>query len=229
MTVDSILYTSGALSNISTTDDGLLFEQNSPTDPVSRFINTQQALFKGFQPLFYTLNDPAINSAFDLLSQLTALGVAITGIQGLDQNTGIYHSAFFDLDNQGITGDDFELTENQAVLARIKTDKTLSISGPVYCHSIDLNAGVNIIGFNCLANNFSAFQLLTAIGDQNVIASIQKFNSVTGRFETASYQDGNTIGSDFVIKIGEAYFLHMLTDVAGLNLLNIEKSVTPEF
>ena len=193
---------------------------SDPTNPRSRFVDTQQALIARFQPLFYPLDEPVMGSAFALLTQLGTLGVAVTEIQALDQKTGAFQSAQLDPASGALFGDDFELVSGQGVFARVTKDSVLSLKGAVSCQSIDLYAGINIVGFQCLPSEYSAYQLLNAIGDSTVVTSIQRFDPITGRFQTSVYEAGVANGSDFLILVGEAYLIHMNKDYSGFDPVN---------
>lgn len=83
------------------------------------------------------------------------------------------------------------------------------------CVNIDLSAGTNLVGFACPPVDYSAFDLLNAFGSLNV-SSVQRYNSETGAFETASFdQSGKTAGIDFPIVPGEGYFVFMKQGVSG--------------
>jgi hypothetical protein len=85
----------------------------------------------------------------------------------------------------------------------------------VQCPSLNLRQGFNLIGFACSPDGYSAHQLLTDLGFDNV-ASIQRFDPQTGAFETASFnQDGELVGFDFEIVPGEGYFIFMTQEVFG--------------
>ena len=84
-----------------------------------------------------------------------------------------------------------------------------------YCHTWDLDAGFSIVGTPCAAEALSAFQLLNNLGAENV-SSIQRFNAITGKFETAAFDEsGQPKGLDFLIMPGEGYYIHMKLDVQG--------------
>jgi len=190
---------------------------SNPTDSRSRAVQSLLSLKTGFQQLFYPLENPDISSAFALLTHLDSLGVAISEIKALDQQSGIFHTAHIDQQAGTLSGDDFSLTPGQGVYAQITADSTFPISGSVQCRTVDLSAGINIVGFQCIPANYSAFQLLNAIGDQSLVNSIQKFDRLTGRFETVGYQGNSIVGSDFIIKAGEAYIIYMTNDLVGFD------------
>jgi hypothetical protein len=60
-----------------------------------------------------------------------------------------------------------------------------------------------IIGIN------GAYNLLQKIGDETVVSGIQRFNDDTGKFENASYLNGQLAGVNFPIKTGAGYFIYM--------------------
>lgn len=62
---------------------------------------------------------------------------------------------------------------------------------------------------HCTADGYTAFKLLSDLGSKNV-ASIQRYSSKKGAFETAGFGlDGELAGVDFSIIPGEGYFLFM--------------------
>lgn len=66
-----------------------------------------------------------------------------------------------DLQNGVLSGSDFTLSPERGILAISDAAVTINISGAVYCPFIDLAAGPNIIGFECLPPSLTAFELLT--------------------------------------------------------------------
>ena len=186
--------------------------ESDPTNPRSRSVDIQLALNSKFQPLFYPLDNPALDSAYALLTQLEALGASVTEIQRLDRQTGAFQMAKIDLASGALSGDDFELAAGNGVFAQVLDDSVLSIKGVVICQNVDLYAGLNIVGFQCLPPNYTAKQLMNDIGGNTTVASIQRIDPITGRFQALVYEGSLVIGSDFPIIIGEAYLIHMHQD-----------------
>jgi hypothetical protein len=75
--------------------------------------------------------------------------------------------------------------------------------------SLDLRQGFNLAGISCPPAGFSAFQLLSALGSENV-SSIQRYDAEKGAFETAAFTaEGDLAGIDFPIVSGEGYLIFM--------------------
>lgn len=82
---------------------------------------------------------------------------------------------------------------------------------------VDLNEGFNLVSIlPASGQNYTAYGLLAAIGDKDVISSIQRFNPLNGSFETASYNEtGQLSGVDFWVVPGEGYIIYMITGIQG--------------
>jgi hypothetical protein len=78
-----------------------------------------------------------------------------------------------------------------------------------------LKPGINLIGFACPPDGYTAFELLNDLGAENAI-TIQRYDAVPGVFESAAFNEtGQTVGIDFPIVPGEGYFIYMKTDVVN--------------
>ncbi len=84
-----------------------------------------------------------------------------------------------------------------------------------YCHTWELVPGKNLVGSGCIPDGLKASELLQHIGDETVVTSIQRFNSITGEFETCAYNEGVPDGGDFSIHPGEGYFINMKQEITG--------------
>jgi len=79
--------------------------------------------------------------------------------------------------------------------------------------SLDLHQGFNLIGISSPPPGYSAFQLLSSLGNENA-SSIQRYDTVKGAFETAGFMsEGDITGIDFPIVSGEGYIIFMRQEV----------------
>lgn len=108
-----------------------------------------------------------------------------------------------------LTGPDFPLARGEGVLATVTTPTTWVVEAAVQCPTMDLAKGVNVLGLPCFPPAYSAFQLLTDLGTPAQVSAVQTFDQTTGRFRTATWAGGVPAGSDFAIRAGEAYLVHM--------------------
>ena len=96
--------------------------------------------------------------------------------------------------------------EGLIVYARQDTEITFATA---LCSTLDLKPGFNLVGIACPADGYTAFQLLSDLGCEN-IASIQRYSTDKGAFETAGFgPDGQVVGVNFVIVPAEGYFIYM--------------------
>jgi hypothetical protein len=170
-------------------------------------------LFKGFNLINIPADTNNITDAYALLSVLGNQG-QIESVQKFDKTAGGFRKAGYDASGNS-TGDNFTLTNVDGLIVYSKADKTIPVNSFVTCPSLNLTAGVNLTGTPCASTNLKAYQLLQKIGDDTAVSGIQRFNPVTGKFETASYINGQPAGVNFPIKAGEGYFIYMKKDVIG--------------
>ncbi len=104
------------------------------------------------------------------------------------------------------------LQGGEGLIVYAKEDKIVSFTS-ILCSSLDFNQGLNLIGIACPPENYTAFQLLNALGTTN-IASVQRYSTEKGTFETAGFdQSSNPSGVDFSIVAGEGSFIYMRKEV----------------
>jgi Matrixin/IPT/TIG domain len=76
--------------------------------------------------------------------------------------------------------------------------------------SLVLKVGLNLFSYPVeTSNGFTAFDLLTGLGTDAEVNSIDRYNPLTGRYQRASWSNGTPVGENFAIKRGEAYLVHM--------------------
>ena len=110
----------------------------------------------------------------------------------------------------------FTLQGGEGLIVYAKKEKQVGFAS-VYCSSLDLEQGFNLIGIACPEDGYSAYQLLTVLGNGNV-SSIQRYSTEKGAFETAGFDPvGQLVGIDFPIVPGEGYFVYMKQEVLGFS------------
>jgi len=86
----------------------------------------------------------------------------------------------------------------------------------VACPDYNLRSGLNIISHPMPPIDLSCFDVLSFIGN-DFVRSLQRFDVVTGKFETCLFPDGdiNSLpeGSDFTIRSGKGYLIYVNSDV----------------
>lgn len=88
---------------------------------------------------------------------------------------------------------------------------TLSLPGQV----LILRNGYNLVSYPVeLPAGTSAFDLLAALGGPGEVSALDRFVPGTSYFERAEYEDGVPSGTDFSIRRGEGYVVHMGVDAA---------------
>ena len=102
----------------------------------------------------------------------------------------------------------FELQGGEGLIIYATAEKQVGFMS-VDCSNLDLKPGFNLVGFACPPEGYSAFDLLSNLGSENV-SSIQRYSTEKGAFETAGFDpEGQLAGVDFTIVTGEGYFIFM--------------------
>ena len=187
-------------------------EVNAGTDPLSEFsypAETAISLKQGFN-LIAIPED--VTSMPDLKDWLSVLG-DLTDIEKVlvyDDHKG----KFITLIPGDPSNESFTLKGGEGLIVYAKQDKEITFTS-VLCLTHDLKPGFNLAGFAYPEEGYSAYQLLTDIGSENV-SSIQRYSSEKGTFETAGFgPEGQLVGMDFLIVSGEGYFVFMKQEVLG--------------
>ncbi len=108
----------------------------------------------------------------------------------------------------GASNPAFGLSGGEGLIVYAIKDRGINFT-TMLCSDLDLKPGLNLVGIPCPAAGYTAYDLLTQLGSGN-ISSIQRYNTETGVFETAGFDDvGNPTGVDFEIVVGEGYFIYM--------------------
>lgn len=170
-------------------------------------------LKKGFNLISAPTDTENIPDAYTFLRFIDNNGTKVEKIARYNQTSGVVQETFYEQDGS-IGGDNFSIVAGEALIIYVKEDMTIELSQN-NCPEFNLKTGANRVGTPCQPIHPSAFALLQARGDETVVSSIQRFNTDTGKFETAGYINGEIVGVDFPIKAGEGYFIYMKKDLLG--------------
>jgi YD repeat-containing protein len=154
-----------------------------------------------------------VPDAYAFLGLIDSSGTKVERIMRYDSSSGTIEEAYYG-QNGSKGGDNFLMIPGEGIIIYVKEDMDIGLSQST-CPAIDLKVGMNWIGIPCQPNSATAFILLQSIGDETVVESIQRFNTVLGMFETAGYQDGMTTGINFPIHAGDGCYIYMKQGKTG--------------
>ena len=173
-------------------------------------------LTSGLNLFGYPVSIPPGYTSYDLLSDLGTED-EILKLQRFNEDTGVYETTAY---QEGVAGgDEFDIAPGQGYLVYVKKGKRVSFSGVLNSVPILLNQGFNLISLPGVPAGYTSYDLLSLIGDENIVSSIQRLNPETGAFETSAYESGVIAGVRFNLINTEAYILHMKTGAAIPGLL----------
>jgi hypothetical protein len=114
----------------------------------------------------------------------------------------------------GATNPTFTLSGGEELIVYQIQDHQAAVF-TVDCVNRNLQPGLNLTGFSCPPDGYTAFDLLDGLGSLNA-ASIQRYNAEKGSFEFAGFNEsGQTVGVDFQTLPGEGYFINMNQSVGS--------------
>ena len=125
---------------------------------------------------------------------------------------------FYDTDESNIetsalTAQLFDLETQPGVLTPLTNIDIITNTSAPPGIGVRLRVGLNIFSYPVeTLDGFAAFDLLQALGDETEINSIDHYNSASGRYERVYWESGVPTGTNFSIKRGEAYLVHMQTE-----------------
>jgi Right handed beta helix region/Bacterial TSP3 repeat len=185
---------------------------SDPNDPESKPIAVIQ-MEKGFNIVSIPSD---VSTQNDLRDWLPTIGGSseVEKVMAYDRQIG----GFVTLIPAVPTNPGFTLQGGEGLIIYAKQAKTIQFSS-IACAAVDLQIGFNFVGFACPPMGYSAYDLLNAVGP-DALASIQRYNTRTGRFESTAFdaENENQIsGVDFPIVAGEGYFVSMKKNIAGFN------------
>lgn len=180
---------------------------SNPLDPNSRPFSSTIALVPGFNLIAIPVdvrNSPDLRDWMDTIGDATEIEKVMAFDDALRE--------FITMLPESTSNPSFLLEGGEGLIAYANLDKDISFA-TVLCVGYDLQTGFNLVGFACPPVDYTAFQLLTDIGEI-YISSIQRYNTITGNFESAGFnENGTESGVNFPIVPGEGYILFMKQDI----------------
>jgi hypothetical protein len=173
------------------------------------------SLKKGFNLISSPTNTNSIPDAYTFFGLIDSAGLKVSKIQRYNKSGGVVQEAYYKPDGSK-GGDNFPMIAGEGLVVYVKENMDIQMSQNT-CPVYDLKTGTNWAGTPCDSQNASAFAIFEALGGEAFVSSIQRYNTDTGKFETASYLNSQPTGINFVIKAGEGYFIYMKQDVKGFN------------
>lgn len=185
-----------------------LADQTNPAIP-----DVMLQLRSGLNMISLPIDPVPARSSFELA---TELGVNVKRISRLNSTTQLMEITEV---VEGIPqGDSFSIVAKEGYYIEMMENQELVLEGNANNTAVDLAAGMNLIGFQQVTSGMDAYQLLQVIGTESTVASIRHYNQETGRYETAAYNNGQLVGTNFQIRRGESYLFSMHQAVSGIIL-----------
>jgi len=164
---------------------------------------------KGFNLFSYPAAVPYEYATCKKLLNSLFTSEEVENIARFNTTTQRFEFCDFESDN------DFAIVAGEGYIVRMKRDKVVVFSGSSTSPILNLTTGLNLVGQPAAPDDLTAFKLLEKLGD-DVVTSIQRFNTATGAFETAGFgPDGQVVGVDFPIVHSEGYFIFMKREILG--------------
>ncbi|OGT33819.1 MAG: hypothetical protein A2W28_12745 [Gammaproteobacteria bacterium RBG_16_51_14] len=182
-------------------------------------------LNSGYNLFAYPVEAPSDLKAFSLLQALGSPS-EVNSIDCFVPETGTFERAQF---VNGIPeGINFLVMRGEGYVIHMNAQKVVDFSGATDCPNLSLKRGMNLVGIPCPPAAYTAFNLLHDIGSQFEVQKIERFNSVTGMYETAMFDAGGIAGgTNFPIKNGEGYIIYMFADKSGVKIPAAGSSFAP--
>lgn len=173
---------------------------------------------KGLNYFHYPNNAGSGATAFSIITRLGG-DANIISLQRINTATGLLERAEYVAGL--LSGTDFPVTSGEGYLLAAATDFTYDFSEALQCGDINLEPGENLIGFSCVPTHFNAYDVLEYLGGSDVVNSIQRFNTKTGLFETATFMSTTAVGVNFSANATEAYLVHAKQSISLASPINI--------
>lgn len=177
----------------------------------------------GLNLLNYPVQVPLNMSAFGLMTQLGG-DANLQKIMRFNTSIGEWETAEY-IDTVA-SGTDFPIVDSEGYFVVFGNNVPWTYIGNGICEGLSLDAGVNVIGLNCVPQATTAYQLLELLGGPTEVSSVQRYDRETSRFQSATYEAGMPAGSDFALTNNEAYVVHMKTSVLNGGFAVQQPSIT---
>ena len=178
----------------------------SPVDP-------DVELRAGLNIFAYPVAVPSSLTAFGLLPMLGS-PAELASVSRLNPSSQTFEEAHY---ASGVPqGTDFPVMGSEGYLVEMLVSKRVTFTGTPACPTHTLVAGANLIGFPCVPAGFTTHGLLSHMGSELTIASVQTLNEQTGRFETTFWLSGSPVGATGSIAAGRGMIVYARVPVTGV-------------
>ena len=196
------------------TGKNILDLRNSLTKPriqINSATATYKTMSKGFN--FTGINNsPTVSDNYSLLQSLGNVDY-VSRIERLNRIPIIFETTYYNVSGFP-AGDNGILDAGEGWITYANKDFLLRNYSENGCYPTSLSVGVNIVSFPCIKHKVTAFELLSISSDPSGLFMVQRFDTSSGKFNTAILSDSGTIsGSDFQINAGESYLLQSRSDI----------------
>lgn len=182
-------------------------------------------LQSGINYISYPVSVPEGIDAFGLLNAFSQNN-GIQSIQRINPETGEYEKAQF-VDGQ-VYGKNFPIKRGEGYIAHSLAISTVGVLGSADCPTIDLRAGLNLIGAVCAPGTMTAHQWLEALGGPVMVESIAHYNHTTKSLDRVAFDaQGIVVGTDFKVEEGIGYLVKMRHDFHGFTFHGKGKHFPP--
>jgi len=179
----------------------------------------------GINYISYPVSVPEGIDAFGLLNAFSQNN-GIQSIQRINPETGEYEKAQFI--NGQVYGKNFPIKRGEGYIAHSLALSTVGVLGSPDCPTIDLRAGLNLVGAVCAPGTMTAHQWLEALGGPVMVESIARYNHITKSFDRVAFDtQGTVVGADFKVEEGIGYLVKMHHDFRGFTFYAKGKQFPP--
>jgi hypothetical protein len=164
----------------------------------------------GLNLVHFPMQPAADFSAFDLLGTLGG-SAFVSRIERVTPGSEAVPAAYYD--GASPAGVDFTVTNDAAYMIVMLQPRRQVWTGESLCRSVHFVEGKQLIGFGCVNKGMTAHGMLEALG-AGAIASMQRLNPKTKRFDTVAYDGDAKVGRDFQLNGIAGYLAHLRQNVS---------------